>query len=1208
MIAENLGRLFEVGFNIGILTYIEQHQLKHNFGNLYRRDLQHLKFAKMFKRIVSEDGTISQKDIERIEKWCLYLLQKGFLSGLNFFGEYIKSTGWKDSTRSPIEILYYQCSFGGNNSFGNNTRDQKQEFVELLSQFDLLKKDDIDRYILKYSGLGKGGEFLYADTLMLLQHRQEFRILAVDLSIFSVKSAKDLLDFEDKDMQNQRRLLMREISYLRSKSVFSKLRIDTGATDDFSFTFAADLTRYFTAFKRKDKESAKLIQAGSYARSFYEFLGEIGILNNQSSVVFNVVGYSDRGISAMSLRPENLDVLTTCSQIYKNEPKEQEIDLARKEVLNLIQLNAGRSFDNGKTFVKQLLEIPSDTTTIISHTEKIDNFSSTLELREPHAEMIKDVLNSDKTYLFLTGNPGIGKTTAIVDFLKAHINEGFLFFYVSPRKQVNLDIIEKFTDSETGQLTDSRLFCINTNAEIIKDNFRSTVVNYHSQKHHGDFIENPVIFLDPAQEIQRQASRQQALNRRTEDEIEPTNRRSKGVLSSLCEAIYTTIKYEISNNIVATACIQSLKKTEHGANTLEHFENIFKSAYNKRDGKVIPAEMIKISTRIKHLFIMIDEITGDDSGVEFLNGISTILNRYKLTDLQHGFNTKVIVADASIVAPDVIKQHLSEISPEPDKIFFRRASSQADDPLSSQEFEFKRSPAIIINANSYPASSLTITYKVFIESVKFDEDTFAEKKDNLKKTVQTQIVQDINTLWKQPDAGQILVYIQDKRKLQELIERIKKQRGEFDEKKDYLEIHANLSDRDKSEIHQYKNKVKVIFMTSSASRGLSFPKAKHILVEIPRFRVESNLMEIIQVIYRGRGQYIENGEEKTLDDKEKELIFYLSDRAIYYADDKELSLRESTINLLNILLIVKTCVMTRIKGYGQLGREKFLMIPIGGKSVSAAGQTFSGQMANLIKDLKNEHRRRPSHKLLKEVYISLEQLLSRAEFVLNSGNRVSESYSYLKLREVFNSKFSQLIADSFDKLLDFSKIEPGLINGSLLVVPIAEQRLEETYEMRLMDIANHANKELLDKMWGISKCNNYPSRLRSALKNAIELVDKVRDYNHRTQFLEQNNQRLDQYYALPLFTFISGEAMSEYFADEPEEPEDEQFRDILATYIHHLYPADKTLPIGYKYRDFPFVVFSSYSLEEMREKIYTDKYLLTSNELNVLNLILSKGE
>lgn len=82
--------------------------------------------------------------------------------------------------------------------------------------------------------------------------------------------------------------------------------------------------------------------------------------------------------------------------------------------------------------------------------------------------------------------------------------------------------------------------------------------------------------------------------------------------------------------------------------------------------------------------------------------------------------------------------------------------------------------------------------------------------------------------------------------------------------------------------------------------------------------------------------------------------------------------------------------------------------------------------------------------------------------------------------------------------------------------------------------------------------------------------------------------------------------MRDYFANEPNEPEDERFRDILAAYIRLLYPVGNILPIGDKYRDFPFVVFRSYSLAEIRNKSFTDKYLLTSNELNVLNLILSQ--
>jgi hypothetical protein len=113
-----------------------------------------------------------------------------------------------------------------------------------------------------------------------------------------------------------------------------------------------------------------------------------------------------------------------------------------------------------------------------------------------------------------------------------------------------------------------------------------------------------------------------------------------------------------------------------------------------------------------------------------------------------------------------------------------------------------------------------------------------------------------------------------------------------------------------------KDHVAVIFMTASASRGLSFPKTRSILVDVPQFAIEQNLMEIIQVVYRGRGTYEEEGREKTLDNQEKEVIFYAGDALTYQAEDKwkSISLQESLLNIINILVILKASLMTRIVG------------------------------------------------------------------------------------------------------------------------------------------------------------------------------------------------------------------------------------------------------------------------------------------------------
>ncbi len=631
----------------------------------------------------------------------------------------------------------------------------------------------------------------------MLRYRREIRIICVDLSIFSIKSVEDLKPLDN--IEELRRMLMRDIKHIRSKSVFSNLRIDTGDTQDFGLEFSSDLKQYFTAFKRKDKETTKLIQAGAYAYSFYNFMQkETDILDDSKSLLLNVVGYSDRNISSLCLQPKNINILATCAEIYQNEPKEQDIKFARQEVLEKISFNAKKSFQNGRKFIQELsvenLTGKEDKITPVIHQEKINGFFNSVgiipdelaeklavspkaNLRNAHSELIQKALLSDNTYVFLTGNPGIGKTTAIANFLKSHIDEGFLLFYVSPRTQVNIDLISKFKSQAGESLCNDNIFGITTNSILIKENSGKPTVSYRSNLHQDNFIKNTVNFIPMGlvfKPPEKPAPRKLQFYRETQDNIKDIGEKSTGVLYSICQGIYATINGNLSNNIVATVSIQSLRKTSNGADTLKHLREIFKDAYNRNTG-VIPEKMREISQRIKHLFIMIDEVTGDDSGVNFLHGIKEFLKEYDLTNPELEFNTKVIVADASIVEQEVIQQHLSQTSPEPDKIYFRLAKDKAE-PLSVDNFEFNKQLAIAINANSYPASSLNITYKVFLESYKFNEAKFKDDNKQLIKTVQENILSDINSYLDNPESSQILVYIQDKRKLQELIDKISKSR------------------------------------------------------------------------------------------------------------------------------------------------------------------------------------------------------------------------------------------------------------------------------------------------------------------------------------------------------------------------------------------------------------------------------------------------
>ena len=846
--AQDMGRLFEIGFNTGFLSAIEHYPtLYSHFGTLYADDLKHLRLSDLLEKMYQSTGLATTHDQDILERWVIYILIKGFLSGRTLFDEYMQ-TILAAKYNLKCDILYLQCNFYGANSLQTYPKSEDAAIQDMIKQFysfgvEALAKGEITKH-------KRMGNFFRADTLMLLKSGRQWRILCIDLSVFSIRHLSDLKDLGN--VEELRRLLNREIHYNRSKSVFSDLSIDTEIDDSAKNLLSSQLTNYFTAFKREDKETAKLIQAASYAYDFFKFLKKKKVFGEKDRVLFTIIGYTDRAINAMSVNQEQISLLETCARIYKEQRSEQKIDAAREEVLKSIQKTTQRCFQGGRKFIRSLLHSVDDQDGIQwqSHTETIDTFTNTKNplaesqipenirailsvneyqgkhLLDIHAAIVKEELLSSHSFLFLTGCPGIGKTTAIVDFLKMAVErgEGFLFLYVSPRKQVNLDIIQKFGESTTLPPCD-KVLGFTTNSTIIRNNQSRKTVHYYSQMRLDTFQEGGVTFIHADS---GDAKRQQIWSRQLEEIQEgfliDKGEQISGVLNSLCCALHAALEKPLANAIVATVAIQSLKKLDSsGKSTLRHLNILFKSILNGQ-GNVIPHKMAQFQRKIKHVFFMIDEVTGDESGVAFLQEVHTFLLNHNLLHIP-GLNTKIIVADASIVDPKIIKRHLEETSYEPDKIYFRSGIGAQTLPLSYDELPFLRENAAVINANAYPASKLHITYHIGVDCLQYVEETFVERSKKLDEQLQDRILSNILDLIKRDDIKQFIVYIQDKQRLARLIEAIRKVRGKFEKCKDYLDIHANISDNDKQNIHKYCKSVKVIFMTASASRGLSFPEA-----------------------------------------------------------------------------------------------------------------------------------------------------------------------------------------------------------------------------------------------------------------------------------------------------------------------------------------------------------------------------------------------
>jgi hypothetical protein len=135
---EEQGRLFEVGFNSGILAYFQQYQIKTPWLDFYYSDLAKLQFSPIVKALIKRSNSISTTNQKIITRLSELTLLRGFLGGLNFMAEYYQAQGW--TRLKQVEILYYQCSFCDENSLGTNDKGDRTSSLSIIEQFrDIVK-------------------------------------------------------------------------------------------------------------------------------------------------------------------------------------------------------------------------------------------------------------------------------------------------------------------------------------------------------------------------------------------------------------------------------------------------------------------------------------------------------------------------------------------------------------------------------------------------------------------------------------------------------------------------------------------------------------------------------------------------------------------------------------------------------------------------------------------------------------------------------------------------------------------------------------------------------------------------------------------------------------------------------------------------------------------------------------------------------------
>ncbi|MUG93372.1 ATP-binding protein [Scytonema sp. UIC 10036] len=1279
-IREAQGHLFELAFNAGILTAIHQSGMKYTHMDLFIDDLKRINHRGVVNKLVEMkllEGFIDAESQRIWAGWGKLLLLRGHLGGLGLWKELMDSFGCSPASYGNWELLYMQCCLSDEASMRTLEKDQHERYSQILSQFGITV-DKVTPYINKYADTG---EFLKADTLLLLskegQKKKEYHIVCVDLSAFTVENSELNFQKDNDELTNEQELfdswnlssalsilesLKAELRYLISKSVYHKLKFDTqkGSNQQLIGEYIQD---YLAAFSYYDKDFVKLVQAASYSASLVKFIDLEKRIPKDATIQVTAIGYTTRGMSTLNVGRDDFHILDLCANAYKSMKRQQKSDRensintyeqALSKMIDLIKRNAIFSLsyspsrvgvleseelvekyqlkktDNDQKiqeFVESLCDFSIASDQNVCFSETLTNFNNPsdlldnsitskyhlpekIKLIDAHGKIIQEQLSLNCHNLLLTGNPGIGKTTAVVNFLHEHSNEGFLFFYISPRLSVNEDTINKFKD----KLFADDLYCICTSHATIAGNNDKATVRYYSNSNNQNFERLGVTFISTEYDKKHITNWKNSINRESSYSLRYSKKSGTGVIRSLCDAGHALIKDGVTR-IVITCSTQSLRKLNSGGDSLDNFQRLFRSVTN--NGEVIPELMSELSSRMKHIIVMIDEVTGDTAGVEWFHLMKKWLGKkLELFEPSYGYNTKLIVADASLTGVDVVKPHLGIREAEPDKIYCSFVDKEQE-PLavSFQSFTNSSAPSdkidsVIINVNSYPAKALELIYKVFFEVSKINED--GSINTELGQSARDEsLVNEITCYVNNPDLGQLIVYIQDKQRLRQLISFVKKKLSRFDKNETYLEIHSQIPDGEMEMLLKRKNDVRVVFMTASAARGISFPLVKHIIVELPRFQIENNLMEIIQVIYRGRGEF---GEGQNNDRAYKKVTVYIVEKVFTNVLNNQQSKITRAANLIGSLLVLRVAVMTRILGAGYLSGRNVAMIPIGGKAVYSSGETFSTRIKSLMQLLRSYHRLHPNDQDVELVLEGLSPLFKSSEFLVQPPRASNLSVFQEQTRKKIS--LLSLLESGVDFLFDQCSCMADLLeieispcvymDGSLLIIPMNNHTVTSRYSIDpYSQIRSHIKPNFRVAIRNISQ-GNYSENIKNEISFAIDFIEHLLQNEGNTQQLSDSSNFSDQYLAVPLHFLVRDEILQRSFAGDDNSPVSLDFRLLLERYVKALYPANDFLPIGDGFPDFPWVIFKSYDLAHIRRSLFRANYFLNSRSLNLLNLILSR--
>jgi hypothetical protein len=868
-----------------------------------------------------------------------------------------------------------------------------------------------------------------------------------------------------------------------------------------------------------------------------------------------------------------------------------------------------------------------------------------LSLRDMHAAAIVAGLQRAKSgslnVLALEGNPGIGKTTAI----RAHLGnkaDGYLFLYVSPRVVINRDVTESLARNDgepTGILT------LTTNAQIIAaaERWHAKQVELGLANRHkvscavvADGFsgllkpkDSPLLVLDPKDEEDIDAEHAAAKLRKdqlSEHEDLVQDRPLMGVLKGMALTAKELLQLNGDvNRLVLTAALQGFRERANKTTTIEALSSLFSNPAKNAAGR---AERRTFAQKMPTIVVMVDELAGDGAGAPFVHAVAEWLNNeflacFEDADEKSPFTVTLVISDASLGNEVVLGRYLDAGDNTPDKVLVSKSPGEQPFRLAVTKVRIarRRYETLHVMTNSFPASELHIHYRVKMTSLSLEE---SKRNPGELQTPREAIREQAGEAMKQNAADQVLLalakgarqviyFAQDKLFLRDLRATLLKDAPEYLHPDNIHVLDASVPGwrRKKLVSPEMRDSTRVFLMTSTGARGVSFPLTDWIIASVPRFNIEAALMEIAQLIYRGRGRYKDSDDKWVYCDQvPRHLVMTIDD---YIVAEDELDKRQwlaQSIDLMTLLVMLRSTILTRITGDSDL-RQKLALVPVGAVGLDELISLMSQYVSQFMKEaelFKRHGKSKELQALAGRAQSNVDEIFSRTR-LHGVAKRGADGRTFVKgdcvrsLIELAATPITSLLvaAESGTSLPEHVHFSGPAVVESWSAFEKQEVFAFEGHETEL----TRASRALMGQLKAMDEEKEFPPALRVPAANLRKLLQREQhDVANEFRTLKELKSP-NTWVAVPAgyYQFMFSETTAE---GEPFHLDDQAlWQEALGRTLN---AGSAVMPPLPKYDSFPWAASVGEVSPLKLDVVFDDRYFMASNELNLLNtLLLASG-